>query len=320
MNLETKDWLKELEEKAKGNKSKYDIIVPISGGKDGTFILWYLSKNTNLRILAYHIDNWFVTNAAENNVKSVCAELGCDCEIIRPNWSALKEIYRELVLKNGEMCIACEMMISLYPIEAAIKKQIPYIVWGLTPNQIASKKINSGYKEIDYDYYKNIVSYYEKLIEMAIDNHDRAEKIKQQLLYNNSISEEEQFPTFIMPFYWTGYDAEEIEKLVKESVSWMRPTDAGGTSSNCIINQLHIYLKKQIKGKEFYEKMMAQKYANGEVTDTVMGHALSDSENIDTIKELLYKLDINDEIDELVESIKNSKKSIFLKMESNISQ
>lgn len=320
MNLGTVNWLKDLEKKVIGNTAKYDIIVPISGGKDGIFTLWYLSQNTNLRILAYHIDNWFVTEGAEKNVKNICAELGCDCEIIRPNWKSLKEIYRELVLKNGEMCIACEMMISLYPIETAITKKIPYIVWGLTPNQIVSKKINNGYKEIDYNYYKNIVSYYGKLIETAIEDRERAEKIKLQLLYNNGISEKEQFPTFIMPFYWTGYDAVEIERIVKENVDWIRPTDAGGTSSNCIINQMHIYLKKQIKGKDFYKKMMEQKYSNGEVTNNVMEYALSDNENIDTVRELLNKLDINNDIEELVENIKNSKKNIFLKMESNISQ
>ena len=320
MHLESKDWLKELEEKVRGNKAKYDIVVPISGGKDGTFILWYLRKNTNLRILAYHIDNWFVTEAAENNVKNVCAELGCDCEIMRPNWNALKEIYRELVLVNGEMCIACEMMISLYPIEVALEKQVPYIVWGLTPNQIVSKKINSGYREIDFMYYSKIVSYYDKLIETVIKDKKQAEKIKQQLLYNNGINKEDQFPTFIMPFYWTGYDAKEIENIITENVSWTRPVDAGGTSSNCIINQMHIYLKKQVKGKEFYERMMAQKYANREVTDVVMERALSDREDINTVKKLLNKLEIDVEIEELVESIKNNKKSIYLKMESNISQ
>jgi len=320
MDIEKYEWLSDLEKSVKDNKSKYDIIVPISGGKDGAFMLWLIKKHSNLRVLAYHIDNGFVSDMAENNMKKMCDELECDCEIIRPNWLALKEIYRKLLLQNGEICIACEMMISLYPIETAIKLQIPYIVWGLTPNQINSKKICSGYKKIDYNYYRNIVDYYEKIIGACFSDDFKSEMIKRQLLINNSITKEDYFPTFVMPFYWTGYDAAEVESIVTNNIDWVRPTDAGGTSSNCVINQLHIYLKKQIKGEEFYKKMIDKKYDNGEVTDEVMKYALDNSEDSNTIKESLGKLDIDMDLNTLAEHVKNAKKSIYLKMESNISQ
>lgn len=314
------EWLKKLEEEVSDNKSKYDIVVPISGGKDGAFLLWYICKHTNLRVLAYHIDNWFVSESAENNVKKLCAELECDCEFIRPDWGALKDIYRELLRKNGEICIACEMMISLYPIEAAITKEIPYIVWGLTPTQISAKKICSGVKEIDYKYYKKISDYYSKLIDVIFEDEERAKSIKRKLLDNKIINNEKKYPKFVMPFYYLGYDAGKIETLVRNNTSWTRPNDVGGTSSNCIINQLHIYLKKKIKGEDFYRKMMENKYNSGEVTKQVMEYALNDSENLSTVEDLMKMLDLDESIEELIANIRGANKHLFLKLESNISQ
>lgn len=66
--------------------------------------------------------------------------------------------------------------------------------------------------------------------------------------------------------------------------------------------------------------MIDKKYDNGEVTDEVMKYALDNSEDSNTIKESLGKLDIDMDLNTLAEHVKNAKKSIYLKMESNISQ
>ena len=160
MNLEEKEWLEQFckEAQKKRKQSKYDILVPISGGKDGTYLLWYLSTHTNLKILAFHIDNYYVTDTARMNVEEVCKKLDCDLEIVRPSWKKIQDFYKELMLLNGEICIACEMMISLYPMDCAIAYNIPYIAWGLTPTQISVKKIKSGYLDIDYPYYDKIAN------------------------------------------------------------------------------------------------------------------------------------------------------------------
>ena len=62
MNINNQIFFEELVRKVKeeNRNSKYDIMVPFSGGKDGSFLLWLLSKYTNLKVLAFHIDNWYM--------------------------------------------------------------------------------------------------------------------------------------------------------------------------------------------------------------------------------------------------------------------
>jgi hypothetical protein len=323
MFVENKEWLEKFckESKIKRNQSKYDILVPISGGKDGSYLLWYLSTNTDLRILAFHIDNWYVTGTARKNVENICRDLGCDLEIVRPSWKRIKDFYQQLMMINGEICMACEMMISLYPIDCAVSYHIPYIAWGLTPMQIKGKKINSGYLSIDFAYYDKIAKYYDEVFSAVYkDNEAKYLDMKETLLTNPATIETLQYPTFVMPFYWLGYDATEVEQTVKKEVDWVRSMDAGGTSSNCLINKLHIYLKKQIKGDEFYQRMMDNKEDANEVDARIKEKALNEAEDHELYSKILKELGIECSEEDLINHIKNTKKDIIFKLGSNISQ
>lgn len=323
MNINNTDFLEDFKNKvaAERGNSKYDILVPVSGGKDGSYLLWYLSKYTNLRILAFHIDNWYVTDSARKNVEKICKDLGCDLTIIRPDWNHAKDAYKNLLMLNGEICMACEMMISLYPFEYAVSYQIPYIAWGLTPNQIKSKKINSGYLTSDYEYYNNIVKFYSEMFDSLYKSDEaHRDEVKEALLYNHTMDNTKKFPTFVMPFYWLGYDAGEVEETVTKELGWVRPLDAGGTSSNCLINKLHIYIKKEIKGEEFYRKMMEKKSDVNEVIGSVKDKALTETVDHDFNKKILDELGINMTEEQLIENVKNSKKDLIMKLGSNISQ
>ena len=320
MKIEYMDWIKQIENANQKNKGKYDIIVPLSGGKDGTFVLWYLKKYTNLNVLAFHIDNYYVSDEAIINAKKVCKELDCDLEIYRPSWKQIQKFYKELLYATGEICIACEMMISLLPIEFAISHRIPYIAWGLTPKQIASKKFDKGIMPIDLNYYNKISNYYGSIIKSVFKKNDEAGcQIKERFLKNDYM-EDDQCPVFIFPFYYLGYDATMIERTVSENTGWKRPIMVGGTSSNCVINKLHIYIKKRIKGEEYYKKILEKKADAKEVVDSVVQHALKNELSSEQIDEFLRELEINESIDEVIDIIRNYKKDIILKMESNISQ
>lgn len=322
MDFSNQKWVEEFCAKAKEKRgqSKYDVLVPISGGKDGSFLLWYICKHTDLRVLAFHIDNWYVGDTARKNVENICKDLGCDLEIVRPGWGTIKNLYRKLFMLNGEICAACEMMISLYPIECATLNHIPYIAWGLTPTQIKGKKINAGYLPIDFNYYNKIAKYYEELVCSIYKDVEERQHIEDSLLKNPSMAEQTEYPTFIMPYYWLDYDAGEIEDTVSKEIGWKRPKEAGGTSSNCVINQLHIYLKKKIKGEEFYRSMMEKKASVNEVTDDVKNKALDNAVDHELFQKIYKELDINCTEEDLIYTIKNAEKDFIVKMQANISQ
>jgi hypothetical protein len=319
MNIENKELLGVLEKvKNSSNNEKYDCIVPISGGKDGTFILWYLRKYTNLNCVAYHIDNYYVADGARQNALNITKKLDVDLMIYRPAWNDTQKIYRELLTKMGEICVACEFMINFYPFIFAIEEKIPNIIWGLTPNQLKSKHITSGCQSTDFTFYTGMLSYYREIFNSLFDNELPKELDNKWFSINTRYSDSD-FPSFVFPFYYMGYDANELEDLIKKELHWERSADVGGSSSNCTINNLHICLKRALKGEGFYEEMLKKKKNNNEVTENVVTHALKNGEFSD-YSCFLKDLDVSYTEQELLDKINSYKKGILLRKESNISQ
>ncbi|MDH4135385.1 MAG: hypothetical protein OEW09_01520 [Anaerolineae bacterium] len=60
---------------------KYDCLVGISGGQDSSYMLYYLAKVCDLRVLAYTADNGFRSDAAKTNVKKMTDILGVELVI-----------------------------------------------------------------------------------------------------------------------------------------------------------------------------------------------------------------------------------------------
>lgn len=299
---------------------KYDVLVPVSGGKDGLWILSALSKVPGLRIAGLHVDNWFVSRAAQENIERAAQHIDFDLITIRPNWKVLKDAYRTFVMNLGEMCILCEGMISLYPIEVATSMRIPKVVWGLTPSQLAQKRILNGRDNVDSQKYNRIGKYYKQLIQSAYKEEPEGADPIVEKLFTCFLREDDVFPEYVFPFHFTGYDAETVENEVSKNIGWQRAADVGGTSSNCVINQFHIHLKKMIRGEDFYKDMVKAKLAAGEVIESVAESALNANVDQSVIDDVLQKLNIDLQIPDLITHINCFKKDICLQIESNISR
>jgi tRNA(Ile)-lysidine synthase TilS/MesJ len=72
---------KELEHILKIVKSKkrlYDVLIPFSGGKDSSYVLFLCRKVYNLNCLAVTFDNGFLTEHARHNIAKTCENLNVD--------------------------------------------------------------------------------------------------------------------------------------------------------------------------------------------------------------------------------------------------
>ncbi len=63
---------------ARSKKGKYDCIVPISGGKDSTYVLYQITRIYGLRALAFNYDNGVTHPQAQENVRTIAEKLGVD--------------------------------------------------------------------------------------------------------------------------------------------------------------------------------------------------------------------------------------------------
>lgn len=127
---------------------KYDCILGFSGGRDSSYLLYYLVKILNLKVIAYSLDNGFVPQQTKLNIKSMADQLSVP--IIIEKSKILKKCFRHHMLSFihkpspamiGMLCVGCRVAIDLGIYFTAKKYNVPIIIAGATPFE------GTGYKE-----------------------------------------------------------------------------------------------------------------------------------------------------------------------------
>jgi N-acetyl sugar amidotransferase len=148
---ETVDWkarkpeLDELIETYRG-KYSYDCIVPFSGGKDSTFTLYYLVKEYKLKPLVVQFDHGFMRPNLRDNNERTFKKLGVDVISFRPSWHVVRKLMLESLKRKGDFCWHCHTGIFAYPMQIAVKLNVPLLFWGEPSAEYTSYY---GYDEVE---------------------------------------------------------------------------------------------------------------------------------------------------------------------------
>jgi len=115
----------------------YDCAVPLSGGKDSSYILYYVVRELNLKPLAIFFDNGFITEMAKGNIERICNALGVDLVVGKASPYRRNQL-KEALLMSGSLghfvryCGNCENNLRSFTINEAARRSIPYLLWGST--------------------------------------------------------------------------------------------------------------------------------------------------------------------------------------------
>ena len=99
--------LDDIVQQARSSGSKYQAVVPFSGGKDSSYVLYYMRKICNLRVLALNFDNAFRSEAAGVNLETLPKTLEVDYTSIHLPWPLMKGLYAAFIKDAGEFCTVC---------------------------------------------------------------------------------------------------------------------------------------------------------------------------------------------------------------------
>ncbi len=113
-------------------KSKYDCMVPFSGGKDSTYALWLLKNKYGMNPLAFNLDNGFSEDGALLFVRKAADRLGVDLYTYSPSKEFLHEVYGHSLRESGEFCTACVVLIPTAIFRAADIHGIRLIAGGFS--------------------------------------------------------------------------------------------------------------------------------------------------------------------------------------------
>lgn len=244
--------LLEILEKAKAKKGEYDALVPLSGGKDSTYILHLAVNVYKLKVLTMTFDNGFVSQVAHDNMEKAINITGVKHIVCKPDTEALRKIYRNMLLLSGDFCGACGIPIKASMFKIARDYRIPIILLGTSPLEEDSFLPDTTQ---DIERFKYIMKEAGNLTK---------KEIRDFLIYPNlnyfKLSVYKRlgiFPKEVCPlFYIPNPSDKEMGEIISKELGWMEEGAREYTKHfDCIAEQFTNYVRHNIYG---YERRICQ--------------------------------------------------------------
>jgi tRNA(Ile)-lysidine synthase TilS/MesJ len=245
---------------AKTQHQKYDCIVPLSGGRDSTYVL-YAANKYNLKILAVNYDNEFRTEQALINMEKACNILNVDFMQFKSKRNIARKIVSTSIEHSlkyglgvlaGSFCDACSYGYRAVVYMMASKYNAPLILWGRSQIEETETLTHSYFRHrktlpqkiLDQFNVYNL-KYYRLLqrLEFPVPRSlIRNLLLKQPKLKSKSIRE-------INLFDYIPWDRKEIKETIISELDWRRPANSTSTwRTDCKLEVLVTYCFQNLFG------------------------------------------------------------------------
>ncbi len=244
--FKTEDDLRDILMSAKNSERKYDCLSLLSGGKDSTYVLARL-VGMGLKVLAFTLDNGYISDQAKENVDKIVAKLGVDH--VYGETEHMNKIFVDSLHRHANVCNGCFKTIYTLSTQVALEKNIPFVVTGLSRGQFFETRLT---EELFWEQDRNSERIDSTILEARKLYHREKDAISEfldvSMFHDDKTFNKVQFIDF---YRYSNVSLQELLSYLKEKIDWKRPTDTG-RSTNCLINQLGIYVHKKEKGYSNY--------------------------------------------------------------------
>ena len=136
-------------------KSRFDVAVFYTGGKDSSYLLYYLSKVQNLRVLALTWEIPYMSECARKSIEGAKRTLS-NVEFITRKVSDvdLRKMYRKLYALSENTC-ACPSLAYVLFYPELVASKVPYFISGNEPVQLLGLYYNHMAPKIAYAFAEN---------------------------------------------------------------------------------------------------------------------------------------------------------------------
>jgi len=124
------DLVDEVKKESTKRNNIHDCIVPVSGGKDSTYQVWLMKEQYGLNPLLVSYNHAFNTEAGLRNLENLVTESGCDLVRHTLNPKSAIKLAKYMTKKVGDITWHYHAGITTFPIQMAVKYQVPFIFWG----------------------------------------------------------------------------------------------------------------------------------------------------------------------------------------------
>ena len=245
--------LKQLIRESQTAANRFDCIVPLSGGRDSTFVLHAAVKRYGLRALAVNYDNEFRVDQAMVNMQKACRSLEVELLVVRSRRNIASKMVRASVRATlpygpvairGGLCSACVYGYRSVVYRAAERYQTPLILWGNS----SIEKTDQMYRGLGIE--REGLARREKLLNHQfhklrfyglLQRHEfpvpgnRVLSRKPVGLKNRTIRE-------VSMFDYLPWDREEIKQTIARELGWRKPAGHASTwRTDCKLHVLVNY-------------------------------------------------------------------------------
>jgi hypothetical protein len=218
---------------ASKNHAPYDAIACYSGGKDSTYMLKMMVRQFDLKVLAFTLDNGFITEQSKANIVRAVEMLQVDHLFFKPSRGFMTQMYRQAIFGDlnkprgnyvtriSDVCLSCISVVNTYAARLAMQNRAPMIFAGFTPGQIPRAVIKNN-----HHFYRQTYQLHQAHFEQQLGD-DAARYLG---LPDDEI-EIYQMSPFLVYEKTEAFIFEQIREL-----GWQHPEQLDGCTSNCALN------------------------------------------------------------------------------------
>ena len=144
--------LKEILEKYRSKDgSRYDCLIPVSGGKDSHYQTYIIKKEFGLNPLLVNFHPLDMTDIGRKNLENL-KKMGVYCIECTPNPTIYKKLAKFGLVELGDYQWPEHVGIFTTPYQIAVAYKIPLIIWGETPSEFGAgaKDTNIHFHDRNY--------------------------------------------------------------------------------------------------------------------------------------------------------------------------
>lgn len=259
--------LEQLCQDAKQKKRQFDVLVPLSGGKDSMYVLYIAVKELGLRPLAFTLDNGYLTEYARDNIDRACRILGVEHIYYCMDPRLMQQMFGFFIKKSGYFCSICMRAIGMATERVAEMYDIP-LVFGGSSAKVELPTAPEMFQPGEIHFVRNMFKG-----EQLPDGYQR-------LLYEGSLKRRIGYRLFWwgaqsrlrvcawvnLPSY-IDWNYEKMFHTICKELGWQSPSGKAEEHIDCAVHKASAYVhNRRWQGSEIYRLTFAGMIMAGQMT------------------------------------------------------
>jgi hypothetical protein len=258
--------LERLCEEARRRNRPFDVLVPLSGGKDSTYVLYRAVRELHLKCIAFTLDNGYLTDHARANIERACRTLGVEHVYYRMDPQFINELFALFMRKTGYFCSVCMRAIGMATERVADMYDVPLVFGGSssrTELPLSTEMFQAG----PVQYMKNVLkgeSVSASAGRLLYEGSFRR-RVGYRLFWWGSQRHLGRYAWINLPDYM-DWDYATISRTIQDELGWRVP-EGEWDHTDCSIHSITTYMHdRRFPGLEIERLTLARLVQAGQVT------------------------------------------------------